>query len=251
MGWGKNNMVQTNTLTLNEKILIAAFVLQGGDLHKKFTAEDLLIEVWKQDTGAFGLRNYESRYPDSNKLFTKLDGKDGLVRKGILKKVADRTYTITPAGMSLATSLTPVDEQTKLKVNRELYEAIKKVLNHKVFAEWLKDPKKPDKFRDAGWFWGIAPGNPPTVVEERLANLEQSLQEAKKKASASGGKIVIDIKGIDKNVKEILILKGNSQMDEHKSKIFLDLKDIDRCMEFHEILKKRFEKELNIMLDKN
>ena len=72
MGWEKNNMAQTNTLTLNEKILIAAFVLQGGDLHKKFTAEDLLIEVWKQDTGAFGLRNYESRYPDSNKLFTKL-----------------------------------------------------------------------------------------------------------------------------------------------------------------------------------
>jgi len=244
-------MAQTNTLTLNEKILIAAFILHGGDLHKKFTAEELLIDVWKQDNGAFGLRNHESKYPDSNKLFTKLDGKDGLVRKGLLKKVADRTYTITPAGMSLATSLTPVDEQTKLKVNRELYEAIKKVLNHKVFAEWLRDPKKPKKFRDAGWFWGIAPGNPPAVVEERLANIEQSLQEAKKKANESGGKIVIDIKGFDKDVKEAIIFLGNSNIDEHKSKIFLDIKDINRCIEFHETLKKRFEKELNIMLGKN
>lgn len=40
-------------------------------------------------------------------------------------------------------------------------------------------------------------------------------------------------------------------MDEHKSKIFLDLKDIDRCIEFHETLKKRFEKELKIMLGKH
>ena len=172
-------MVQLNQLTLTEKVLLAAFALQKSDIKKRFTAEDLLVEVWKQDQGAFGLRNYEQKYPDSNKLFTKLDGKDGLVRKGLLKKVADRTYSLTPAGMSLATSIQPVDEQTELKVNRELYEVIKKILNHQVFAEWLTDPKKPDKFKDAGWFWGIAPGNPPTVVEERLANLEQSLQEAK------------------------------------------------------------------------
>ena len=248
MEQGRNNMTQNNTLTLNEKILVAAFVLQEGDVHKKFTAEELLIEVWKQDKGAFGLRNHESKYPDSNKLFTKLDGKDGLVRKGLLKKVADRTYNITPAGMSLAISLKPVDEQTKLKVTRELYEAIKKVLNHKVFGEWLRDSKKPDKFRDAGWFWGIAPGNPPTVVEERLANIDQSLQEAKKRANESGGKIVIDIKDMDKSVKEAIISGGNSKLDEHKSKIFLDIKDISKCIEFHETLKKRFEKELNIML---
>ena len=244
-------MVQLNQLTLTEKVLLAAFALQKSDIKKRFTAEDLLVEVWKQDQGAFGLRNYEQKYPDSNKLFTKLDGKDGLVRKGLLKKVADRTYSLTPAGMSLATSIQPVDEQTELKVNRELYEVIKKILNHQVFAEWLTDPKKPDKFKDAGWFWGIAPGNPPTVVEERLANLEQSLQEAKKKASTSGGRVVIDIKGIDKNVKDILIAKGNSQLDGYKSKIFLDLKDINRCLEFHETLKKRFEKELKIMLGKS
>ena len=53
---------------------------------------------------------------------------------------------------------------------------------------------------------------------------------------------------MDKSVKEAIISGGNSKLDEHKSKIFLDIKDISKCIEFHETLKKRFEKELNIML---
>jgi len=244
-------MTNSNQLTLNERVLLAAFALQKGEIKKTFTAEALLIEVWNQDNGAFGLRNYEDKHPDSNKLFTKLDGKGGLIRKGLLKKVAERTYVLTSAGMALASSIRPVDAQTELKVNRELYESIKKILNHQVFAEWLKDSNKPEKFRDAGWFWGIAPGNPPTIVEERLANIEQSLDQAKKKAFSAGGRIVLDIKGLDKQIKDALLSKGNSQLDEHRSKIFLDIKDIDKCIEFNETLKKRFEKDLYIMTGKN
>jgi hypothetical protein len=245
----RNNMEHPHRLTLNEKVILAAFILQKGDFNKSFTAEDLLIKVWEQDKGAFGLRNHENDYPDSNKLYTKLDGKDGLVRKGLLRKIADRTYILTPVGMSLATSLKPVDEQTKLKVNRELYEDLKRILNHQVFAEWLRNPEKPSKFRDAGWFWGIAPGNPPYIVEERLANIEMSLQEARKKAKEAGGKIVLHSKDINKNIKELLTSKGSTSIDEHQVNIFLDINDIGKCIEFHETLKKRFEKELKIMLN--
>ena len=244
-------MNPNNILTLNEKVLLAAFALQGDDLKKRFTAEDLLVQVWKEDKGAFGLRNYEKNYPDSNKLYTKLDGKDGLVRKELLKKVADRTYTLTAAGLSMAISLKPVDKETQLKVDRGLYDEIKKIINHKVFGEWLVDSEKPQKFRDAGWFLGIAPGNPPEIVKERLANIEQNLKEARKRASEEGGKIVIDTRDFDKEVRERLIKKGNSSFDEHKSKIYLDIKDIDKCIEFNQTLKNRFQKELNIMLGTN
>ncbi|MBN2331385.1 MAG: hypothetical protein JXC85_06225 [Candidatus Aenigmarchaeota archaeon] len=243
-------MTDKQQLTLNEKVLLAAFALQKGDIKNKFTAEDLLVEVWQQDKGAFGLRNYENKYPDSNKLFTKLDGKGGLVRKGLLKKVSERTYILTPAGMSLSNSIRPVDEITTTKVNRELYEEIKKIINHPIFSEWLKDSNKPEKFRDAGWFWGIAPGNPPSIVAERLANIEQNLIEAKKKTAECGGKLVLDTRGMDQNVKLALTTKGNANIDSDKSKIYLDSKDINKCIEFHELLKKRFEKELSIMLKK-
>ena len=237
-----------NVLTLNEKVLLAAFELQGEDLKERFTAEDLLVQAWKQDNGAFGLRNYERDYPDSNKLYTKLDGKDGLVRKGLLKRVADRTYTLTAAGLSMAISLKPASKETQLKVDRSLYDELKKIINHKVFGEWLVDSEKPKKFRDAGWFWGIAPGNPPEIVQERLSNIEQNLKESRKRALEEGGKIVIDTRDFDKDVRDILIKKGNSSFDEHKSKIYLDLKDIDKCIDFNETLRKRFQKELKIML---
>ena len=241
-------MTEAPTLTLNEKILIAAFDLQSKELKNTFSAEQLLIAVWKQDKGAFGLRNFEQDYPDSNKLYTKIDGQDGLVRKGLLKKVADRTYSLTAAGLSLALSLKPSDAGTQLKVDRELYEGIKKVINHKVFGEWLVDPKKPQKFRDAGWFWGIAPGNPPDVVKNRLAEIEQTLKRAQSRAFEAGGKLVLDTRDFDKQVKAQLVSKGASTLDEHKSKIFLDAKDIMRCIEFHQTLKQRFQKELEVMM---
>ncbi len=243
-------METEESLTLTDRILLAAFSLCGGDLKKKFTAEDLIIEAWRQDKSAFGLRNYENDHPDSNKLYTKLDGKDGLVIKGLFKKVADRTYILTEAGLSLAVSIKPVSEETQLKVDRGLYDALVKIINHKVFGEWLQDRERPKNFRDAAWFWGIAPGNPPKVVKGRLALIERTLEQAKRRADESSGKILLNSKNLNKEIKTILSKKGNSNIDEQKSKLYLDTRDIEWCIEFHETLKKRFGKELKIMLEK-
>lgn len=244
-------MIPEESLTLNDKILLAAISLCSTDLKKKFTAEDLIVESWKLDKSAFGLRNYERDYPDSNKLYTKLDGKDGLVIKGLFKKVADRTYTLTEAGLSLAVSIKPVSEETQIKVDRELYAALTKIINHKVFGEWLQDQEKPKNFRDASWFWGIALGNPPKIVRERIALIEQNLEQAKRRANESGGKILLNSKDVNKEIKENILKRGNSNIDEQKSKLYLDIKDIEKCIEFHEILKVRFKKELDIMFGKD
>ena len=101
------------------------------------------------------------------------------------------------------------------------------------------------------WFWGIAPGTPPKVVKERLSVIEQNLLEAKKKAQEGGGKISLDAKEVDKETKENLTRKGNTNLDEQKSHLFLDILDISRCIEFHNYLKDKFKKELNIMLENN
>ena len=214
-------MEKNKILSQNDKVLMAALELSKGDIHNKFTAEELLVQVWKEDKPAFGLRGYENDHPDSNNLYTKLMGKSGLVRLGYLKKIGEKTYTLTEAGLSISSSLKPTDEETKLKIDRQLYDAVIKIINHQIFREWLVDKNKPNKFRDAMWFWGIAPGTPPKVVKERISVIEQNLQESKKKAINSG------------------------------SKISLELREIERCIEFHNSLKEKFKKELNIMLEKN
>jgi hypothetical protein len=238
-------------LTLNDKVLLASLKLSKGDIHNKFTAEELLVEAWKNDKTSFGLRGYENEYPDSNNLYTKLMGKSSLVHLGYLKKVSEKTYTLTEAGLSIASSLEPTQSETKIKAARYLNEAILKIINHKVFIEWLKDKDKPKNFRDAMWFWGIAPGTPPKTVEERLAVIERNLQEAKRIAIEEGGKIVLDSRGLNKDSKENLLKSGSTSIDENKGRLFLDITDIERCIEFNETLKNRFKKELDIMVKKN
>jgi len=238
-------------LSLNDKILIAALKLSRGEIHSEFTAEALLVEAWKDDKPAFGLRGYEGNYPDSNNLYVKLMGKKSLVRLGYLKKVGEKTYTLTEAGLSIASSLKPTDEETKLKIDRQLHDAVIKIINHQVFRDWLIDKDKPNKFRDAMWFWGIAPGTPPKVVKERISVIEQNLYEAKKRDLESGGKISLDSKEINKTTKEDLVKKGNTMVDEQKGRLFLDIVDVERCIEFNNYLKEKFKKELNIMLEGN
>jgi hypothetical protein len=242
-------MEKNKNLSQNDKVLMAALELSKGDTQNKFTAEELLIQAWKEDKSAFGLRGYENDHPDSNNLYTKLMGKSGLVRLGYLKKIGEKTYTLTEAGLSIASSFKPIDEERKLKIDRQLHDAVIKIINHQIFREWLVDQNKPNKFRDAMWFWGIAPGTPPKVVKERMSVIEQNLQEAKKKAIEGGGKIPLDSKEVNKSTKESLTRKGDTKIDEQKSRLLLDILDIDRCIEFYNYLKEKFKKELNLMLE--
>lgn len=218
--------MKDKNLTLNEKVLIAVLLISGGEVNKKFTAEDIIVKAWEEDRHAFGLRGHEEEHPDSNIIYTKLDGKDGLVNKGYLKKVGDRTYTLSEAGASIAARLSSADESTQLKATRSLQEAIIKILNHPVFRDWLSDNNKPTRFRDAGWFWGIAPGTPKKVVEERLRYVEQILSEAKNMLKETGKKEIIEQRG----------------------KVLFNGKDIDLCLKFHNTLKERFKKEIEILL---
>ena len=98
------------------------------------------------------------------------------------------------------------------------------------------------------WFWGIAPGLPPKVTQERLNHLENNLNEAKRLAKSENGKIVLNSRDLNKNLKETLAKKGYTKVDEQKGKIWLDILDIERCIEFHNTLKERFKKEIEILL---
>jgi hypothetical protein len=51
--------MNTQRLGLKEKLLLAALECSNGDTDKVFTGEDLLVEAWKQDPQAWGLRGYE------------------------------------------------------------------------------------------------------------------------------------------------------------------------------------------------
>jgi hypothetical protein len=216
----------SQTLTNAEKLLLAAVELCGGRLDQNFTAEDLAVAAWEKDKASFGMRNFENTYPDSNKLFKSIDSKGGLVAKGLIVKVGDRTFRLTAGAIAAASRIKPGDPEQQLKLERELAGAVNQLISHPVFKDWLADPAKPSKFGGAGHFWGVAPGTPPRVVRDRIAKIDATLKEALDYMSA-------------RNVNCLF---------KEKDRVLCERHDIERCLEFHKLLKQRFAKELSALL---
>ena len=168
-------------VSLRQQVLQAALECSGGDLHKTFSPEDLLLAAWRRNPLAWGLRGHETEYPDSERLRMELDRasvRGGMVGLGFFDKVRQRVYRLTP-GLLAANEVSGEDEGVKGRVERSIADAVSDILSHQVFVKWLKDQSYPKYFRDAGHFWGVAPGTPPSVIRSRIANVDQTLSQHK------------------------------------------------------------------------
>ena len=224
-------MKRASEVSLSDKVLLAALECSHGEPSESFTAEDLLVTAWKADKRAFGLRGFEEDHPDSNKLYTKIDGKDGLVAKGLLHAEGERTLRMTEAGLGRALTLSrdilmePVDKELEVKVERGLQESMTRMLSSQEFRVWLSNKSKPNRFREAGNFCGIAPGTPPRTVRERVTQVDQTLAAARQRLDQFGVERVFEQRGRE----------------------LFDRQDVERLSEFQSELKKRFQKELKIL----
>src|SRR5262249_37622974 len=225
--------VKANTprrASLREQVLLAALDCCGDELEKTFTSEDLLVAAWKRDRLAFGLRGYEQEYPDSDKVRKELDSRGtrqggtatGLVSSGLLLRVRERIYRLTPAGLAAAAEAVGAEPDTRGRAERVLADAMIVILSHSVFRAWLKDPATPKHFRDAGHFWGIAPGTPARVIQTRIFDVDRTLERAL----------------------TLLDTGGVNEMAARHGKALFDRSDIDRAKNFQATLKERFAKDL-------
>jgi len=215
-------------LGLKQQVLLAALECSGGSIKKTFTAEELIVHAWRKDKRAWGLRGFEDQHPDANKMLKELDahaGKQGIVGQGMLEKVQQRVYRITPVGLAAASALQPSDKIARQKATRELALAVKQILEHPAFKSWMGDSSRPKYFREAGHFWGIAPGTPAKTVRERVAFVEKTLKAAL----------------------DILVREGVEEVIEQRGKILYERNDIERCLEFQKILKERFARDLRLL----
>jgi hypothetical protein len=224
------NKETSRRASLREQVLLAALDCCGSDLEKTFTSEDLLVSAWRRDPLAFGLRGYEGEYPDSDKVRKELDSRGarpgsastGLVSSGLILRVRERIYRLTPAGLAEAAEVVGAAPDTRGKAERVLADAVGVILSHSVFREWLKDPATPKHFRNAGYFWGVAPGTPARVIQARISDVDRTLEKALS---------LLDMGGVE----EIAARRG---------KALFDRTDIERAMNFQAILKERFAKDL-------
>ena len=136
-----------------------------------------------------------------------------------------RVFRLTPTGLAEASALRPTDAITREKADRQLEQAVKQIIEHPVFRDWLKDPTRPKYFREAGHFWGIAPGTPPKTVLERVSLVERTLSSA--------------LKALNE--------RGVNELIEQRGKVLFERKDIERCLEFQRVLTERFKRDLALL----
>ena len=71
----------STTLSLKEKLLIAAVERTRGDTDVSFTIEDLAVWAWERDRTAWGFARYETKYPDLDKVRKDMGGR-GATHRG-------------------------------------------------------------------------------------------------------------------------------------------------------------------------
>jgi hypothetical protein len=217
------------SIDLKRQLLLAAVQCSAADTDKTFTFEELLVAAWKQDNQSWGLRGFESEHPDSERIHRELDsrGKNskGLVELGWLDKVRPRVYRLTLKGLTETGRTKPEHRVVREKIRRESEEEVRRILEHPVFHQWLEDPKRPKKFREAGTFWNIAPGTPRAVIAKRIQAVDDVLTTAM----------------------NLLQGAGVEELGSGRGALLFDRADLDRSREFQRMLKARFARDLQVL----
>ncbi len=99
-------MTCTTEMTATQYLLVAA-----SKLPAVFHESDLVVEAYKLSPEAFGLRGYEDRHLDSNRILAPLCGNRGLVAQGWLVKHPDRYYSLSRTGNEQAHAIAGGDRR--------------------------------------------------------------------------------------------------------------------------------------------
>jgi hypothetical protein len=169
--------VTSERLTVPEKLLIAA--LDARKRSATFTAEDLVVAAWKLFPDTFGLSGYSNQFPDSNRVLTNIMGTKGMRGKGWLRKVGEKQYQLTSAGLDDGDKLyqraeTRNESQSdflRAELDRQASAAIGRIIStpaaRKAFARQLELIT----FNEACGFWDITVRSNANTLNARLAEV--------------------------------------------------------------------------------
>jgi hypothetical protein len=175
-------VVNLEQCTLSEKILLVATQLEEAG-QSPFSAETLIVEVWQEHPRAFGLKGYESRYPDANRVLAQLMGEKGLIRRGWLTKVGQKLYSLTADGRNVVQRLRQGQDTPSLTAKRKLAQLshednamLMTMLGGVAWAKAAEGKQLEWIFSDACNFWSMGDRG-GAAVDVRLAEIQQRLEQ--------------------------------------------------------------------------
>jgi hypothetical protein len=168
--------------TVPERILLAAFQLEQ-DGQSPFSAEALIVTAWQKYPRTFGLKGYDERYPDSNKVLASIMGEKGLARRGWLAKMGQKLYALTREGRQAVRRLQQGDDEATpppvpVKLTRDHDRVLQNLFASTAYEKHRAGQQEELKFADACRFWGITENLSGEALDARLDHLGAALAEA-------------------------------------------------------------------------
>jgi len=191
--------VTTEKLTVPEKILLAA--LEARKRSPTFTAEELVVEAWKLYPDTFGLSGYADTYPDSNRVLTNIMGTKGMRGKGWLRKVGEKQYRLTSAGISDGEALLREGPRTSVhsaeylraELDRQTTSALDRLLTTAAAQKAIDGRADTVTFHEACGFWDITARSNANTLNARLTDatvlLDRALEALANKGESEGLKL--------------------------------------------------------------
>jgi len=220
-------MINKPSLTAAEEVLLATVKLTNST-KREFTEWELTVETWRSNKNRWGLRGYESKYPDHKRVMNEVmaTGTQKVVGKGWIERVRPNYYKITSLGLAKADSLSNIEVGSKIRSLHE-YESISPYVNSKVFESYLKDDSEPKTWLGAASFLGLK-GFDPDDLERRIKNVRDSIRST--------------LKWLDKN-KETVLKRSDSSKP-------IPLNKIKKLEKFIVILEERFKAQFDAIRKK-
>lgn len=205
-------------LTVVERILVAAASLGGQG--ESFSAEDLVVRCWELFPDYFGLQGYAKKYPDSNRVLTKIMGaKGGLRGKGWISKTGSKRYRLTEVGVVRAQELGNRNEGKEgtrvATLNRGLLSTLKRMLDSTAKAKF--DAGQDLSFGDASSFWNISSRTTAAQFKRRTEEATLAISAALKEAAERGGTFTLPGYSLPVRDADIRALEA---LSEHLAEIF-------------------------------
>jgi DNA-binding PadR family transcriptional regulator len=173
--------------TLPEKLLLAASHLEESG-QSPFSAEALIVSAWQKYPQTFGLRGYEDKYPDSNRVLSQIMGEKGLPNRGWMAKVGQKMYALTRDGRQVVRKLLQGEEVPPLtskraapleRLPKEVDILLQAQLCSSALAKLRQGRQEEWTFAEACRFWGLGERT-GQAVDTRLDEVQAQLVLAEK-----------------------------------------------------------------------
>jgi len=182
-------------LTIVQSILLAAAELDREQ--GKFSAEDLVVRAWKLFPDKFGLQGYAAKYPDSNRVLTKIMGATSALKtKGWIERVGTKRYRLSEVGRVAARDLSSGDDPTfrLAGLPRTLVSTLRRMLASSAVQKFRN--REPLTFSDATSFWNISARSTANQLNLRLNEANTAVALAENAMSTESG----TLPGLSQNI---------------------------------------------------